>query len=258
MRTAQRHAAHLAALILVPALAAVPLGAATAPPSAHLDIIEVSVDFDASTVVIRGRDLGFGGSPRVSLGTLGDVTPLCTPQLTPPETITCDFSVAGMPPDGDYRLAVSTGNGQSKNDTYDLTIGGVGPPGEPGAPGAPGAPGEAGAPGDPGSPGSPGPPGPPGAPGAMGVLGFYTRSAVAMAVGAAEPEVVTTTALCDAGDPVVGGGFTHDVLAGGHSTPVDITSAPNGAGTGWVGLIQRILPAGSTLTVWARCADVTP
>ena len=57
---------------------------------------------------------------------------------------------------------------------------------------------------------------------------------------------------------VTGGGFTHDVLAGGHSTPVDITTAPNATGTGWVGLIERIMPAGTTLTVWARCADVTP
>jgi hypothetical protein len=79
-----------------------------------------------------------------------------------------------------------------------------------------------------------------------------------MAAGGGLVETVTAEALCDAGDAVVGGGFTHDVLNGPHSSPVDITSAPNGAGTGWVGSIERIMPAGSTLTVWARCADLTP
>ena len=57
---------------------------------------------------------------------------------------------------------------------------------------------------------------------------------------------------------MVGGGFTHDVHTGGHSTPVDIVSAPNAGGTGWVASIERIMPVGSTLTAWARCADVTP
>jgi len=71
-------------------------------------------------------------------------------------------------------------------------------------------------------------------------------------------EKITVTASCDAGDVVVGGGFTHDVHAGGHSTPVDITSAPNAGATGWVASIERVMPVGSTLTAWARCADVTP
>ncbi|HEV8629888.1 MAG TPA: hypothetical protein VGV61_06180, partial [Thermoanaerobaculia bacterium] len=80
----------------------------------------------------------------------------------------------------------------------------------------------------------------------------------ATAIGAADPETITTEADCDPGDVVVGGGFTHALTPGGHSTPQNITNAPNATGTGWVGLIQRIMPAGSTLTVWARCADVTP
>lgn len=44
--------------------------------------------------------------------------------------IHCDFSTTALPPDGDYLLTVSTGNGQSQSDEYDLTIGGVGPKGD--------------------------------------------------------------------------------------------------------------------------------
>ena len=56
------------------------------------------------------------GGRRVTLGEIGDVTALCTADFTPPQTIACDFSGVGMPPDGDYLLTVATGNGQSKSD----------------------------------------------------------------------------------------------------------------------------------------------
>jgi hypothetical protein len=76
--------------------------------------------------------------------------------------------VASLPPGimpGDYLLTVSTGNGQSQNDEYDLTIGAVGPTGATGAPGPAGPPGPAGADGAVGAPGPAGPPGPAGAAG---------------------------------------------------------------------------------------------
>jgi len=202
-----------------------PAGLAAAPPGGHVVITEVVVDSGASTLEITGADFDFGQDLTVTLGEIGDVTSFCTADFTPPQTILCDFSGTGLPPAGDYLLTVSTGPGQSKNAEYDLTLGAAGPAG---------------------------PPGP------AGVLGFYTVSAVAVAAGGGVVETITAEALCGAGDAVVGGGFTHALEEGGHSMPQDVTSAPNGAGTGWVGLIQRIMPAGSSLTVWARCADLTP
>ena len=65
-------------------------------------------------------------------------------------------------PPGDYLLTVSTGNGQSQNDEYDLTIGGVGPQGEKGDKGDMGGQGIQGPPGADGQDGDDGDPGPPG------------------------------------------------------------------------------------------------
>lgn len=214
---------------------------AAGSPGGHLAITQVEVDTATAEIVIRGHDFGHGSGFKVTLGEIGDITALCTLQASPPQAITCDFSgVGGLPPAGDYLLTVAAGNGQSQNDEYDLTLGSGGPAGPPGPPGPPGA------------DGAPGPPGPGGA------STFYTRSAVATAAGTGDVETISATAMCDAGDVVVGGGFTHDVGPGPHSTPQDITSAPNGAGTGWVALVQRIMDATSTITAWARCADVTP
>ena len=216
-------------LAAVVAMGAGPLAAHG--PGGHLEITEVAVDAGAETITITGDDFDFGHRLKVVLGEIGDITALCTPNFSSPQTIVCDFSTTGLPPAGDFLLTVSTGKGESQSDEYDLTIGAAGPPG---------------------------PPGPPGSPGPSGVLGFYTRSAVATSTGTGDVETITAQALCDAGDVVSGGGFTHVLPDGPHSMPQDITNAPNGAGTGWVGLIERIMPAGSTLTVWARCADVTP
>lgn len=202
-------------------------------PGGHLVITQVAVDTAAAKIVIRGHDFGHGNGLKVTLGEIGDVTPLCTLQASPPQSITCDFSgVGGLPPAGDYLLVVAAGNGQSQNDGYDLTLAAGGAAGPPGPPG---------------------PPGPAGGP-----LSFYTRSAVATAAGLGAVETISATALCDPGDVVVGGGFTHDIGPGPHSMPQDVTSAPNGAGTGWVALVERIMDATSTITAWARCADVTP
>ena len=212
--------ATLFGVLAVLPLAATPLLASG--PGRHLEITEVAVDAAAETITITGRDFDFGAPLVVELGELGAVTPLCTASFAPPpQTIVCDFSSTGLPPAGDYLLAVSTGGGQSQGDEYDLTI--AAPAAEPPA-----------------------------------ALAFYRVSATDTAVGGGGVEVIEATALCDAGDLVTGGGIVHDIGAGPHSMIQDLTSAPNAGGTGWVGKAERIMDAGSTLEVWAICADLTP
>src|SRR5688572_29528280 len=108
---------------LILALAALAAGVpstiqAAGSPGGHLGITEVAVNDATSTIVISGHDFGPAGKLEVSLGEIGDVTPLCTAALAAsPQTITCDFSGAGgLPPACDYLLTVATGNGQSQND----------------------------------------------------------------------------------------------------------------------------------------------
>ncbi len=119
-------------------------------PGKRLKITEVFVDFDLETITIVVEDLDFGPGPlQVRLGDqtgFGDITSDCVEDLgSSPQTITCDFSAAGLntglPPDGDYLINVSTGNGQSQSDEYDLTIGAVGPQGDQGPQGQQGPPG---------------------------------------------------------------------------------------------------------------------
>ena len=209
-------------LALLAALGFAATPALAAGPGGHLEITEVVVDAAAETLTMSGRDFDFGGPLAVELGEIGDITPLCAASFAPPpQTIVCDFGATGLPPAGDYLLTVSTGRGQSKTDEYDLTIAAA-------------------------------PPGPP------PVLTFYRRSATDTAAGGGGVEVITATALCDAGDVVTGGGIRHDIGAGPHSMIQDLTNAPNAGGTGWVGRIERAMEAGSILEVWAICADVAP
>ena len=213
----------------------------------HVLITEVAVDSAAETITITGRDFDFGGAPRVKLGEIGEVSSLCSASYGSPDTVVCDFSGAGLPPDGDYLLTLVDRAGREQDGFVRPDYRGDWSHRSGRASGTSGGP-----PGADGAPGAPGPPGP------SGVATIYTRTAVATAIGTGDVETIGATALCDPGDPVLGGGFTHQLTAGGHSMPQNITNAPNGAGTGWVGLMQRIMPAGSTLTVAARCADVTP
>ena len=81
----------------------------------------------------------------------------------------------GLFPVGDYLLTVSTGNGQSQNDEYDLTIGAVGPQGpqgDQGLPGADGATGDQGPQGIQGEQGIQGIQGEQGPQGLQGLMGF--------------------------------------------------------------------------------------
>jgi cysteine-rich repeat protein len=122
-------------------------------PGAHLKITEVFVDFDNQEIIITGEDFDFGPGPlEVSLGEFGTITDRCVPSFSLPHMIVCDFSVGGLPADGDYLLTVATGAGQSQSDEYDLTIGAVGPQGPRGGQGPEGDDGDQGIQGPPGSP----------------------------------------------------------------------------------------------------------
>jgi len=93
-------------------------------PGNHLRILEVHTNSVKGVIEILGESFDFGGLLTVSLGTLGDITAICT--LIDPTEIECVFGGKGDPafPDsGDYLLTVATGNGQSQGDEYDLTIG---------------------------------------------------------------------------------------------------------------------------------------
>jgi hypothetical protein len=115
------------------------------PPGGHLNIVEVMLDFDNEVITIIGEDFDFGDPLVVTLGGV-DISNHCNAWFDPlPHLINCNF----MPTSGDYLLTVSTGNGQSQGDEYDLTIGAVGPQGPQGEPGQPGGPGPQGPPGVP-------------------------------------------------------------------------------------------------------------
>jgi microcystin-dependent protein len=150
-------------------------------PRFQVAITEVFVDLGNELIVIRGEDFDFGPGPLlVALGDLenpaaGEITSLCVDNLSVvPQTIVCDFSADGLPPDGDYLLAVSTGNGRRMNAEYDLTIGGrgpAGPQGEQGKLGPQGEQGKLGPPGEPGPQGEQGKIGPQGEQGKIGPQG---------------------------------------------------------------------------------------
>ncbi len=291
-----RGKASLAGMVLLLAVGSAALGQGGAKqPGGHLQINEVWVDFDAQTIQITGRDFDFGRPLRVSLGELGDISSLCAANFSAPQTIVCDFSATGLPADGDYLLTVWTGVGQSQSDEYDLSVGALGPEGATGPEGPQGATGPAGpegatgpegptgpegatgsvgpsgAAGETGATGPTGPAGPPGPAGATGPEGatgpagpsslaaVYTRSATVLEPGpdTSDLTTLTTEVLCDPGDVVLGGGIDHAVM-GGNSSIYSIASKPNGAGTGWIGLVRRIQGEGTPLTVYARCADVSP
>jgi hypothetical protein len=141
-------------------------------------ISEVSVDALAESMTITGT--GFDAGKRdltITLGTLGDITDLCfTDTVSTPQMIICDFSLDGLPADGDYRLSVAANRG-AKQDEFDLTIatvavaGSEGPEGPQGPPGPQGEAGPAGPAGPEGAPGQQGPAGPAGPQGATGPQG---------------------------------------------------------------------------------------
>jgi len=142
--------------------------AAAAVP-AQLTITDVYVDFEHSEIQISGFNFDNGGYPVVTLAEYGelDVKDPPAPNAT---SIIAMFPVGGLA-EGDYALTVSTGVGTPRTDTYDLTVGAVGPAGPTGATGVSGATGPTGAKGATGSTGAKGATGTTGAKGATGSTG---------------------------------------------------------------------------------------
>ena len=131
------------AVVSVPGpLAAQP---STGLPGDHLIIEEVVIDLFSGAngqLIIKGKFFDFRNNAQVTLGELA----------TPLNVVSVSFAqiIADLPPGpvtGDHLLTVSTGEGTSRYDEYDLTFGMVGPQGPPGATGAQGPPGEQGEPG---------------------------------------------------------------------------------------------------------------
>jgi hypothetical protein len=143
-------------------------------PGNHLTIEKVAVDFTQGAfgqLTITGDHFSFGNTLAVTLGEAA--LPLNIVGVPTDTVIVADLPLAF--PDGDYLLTVSTGNGQSQNDEYDLTIGVVGPKGDTGDKGDKGDPG---APGGTGMTGAMGAPGPKGDKGDKGDTGGSDRLAV--------------------------------------------------------------------------------
>ena len=141
--------------------------ALAAPPGGHLNIEEVAITSDGliTTIEISGTDFDFGNALEVTLAGVPATITSSSDTTIIVTVLTTSY------PAGDYLLNVSTGNGQSQNDEYDLTIGAVGPAGPAGEDGADGAPGTAGVDGAPGPAGANGVDGTDGDDGATGPAG---------------------------------------------------------------------------------------
>jgi len=91
-----------------------------------LTITEVFLDNPETptSITIIGERFSFGREPVVTLGEVGAL---------PVHGVPTDTRIVALLPAnlaaGDYRLSVSTGTGDAKNDEYDLTIGAAGPTG---------------------------------------------------------------------------------------------------------------------------------
>ena len=138
-------------------------------PGNHLTIESVAIAYDDimypyGRLTIKGDSFSFGNTLNVTLGE-GPI-PLAFVGVPTDTEIVADLPQA-FPP-GDYLLTVSTGNGQSQNDEYDLTIGAIGPEGPQGPQGVQGPQGLQGLQGIAGLTGPQGPAGPQGPPGPPG------------------------------------------------------------------------------------------
>ena len=203
-------------------------------PGGHLLIKEVAVVVDAgasqTTFTITGQDFDFVNLSDlvVTLGEFGDLTIVNAAS----NEIVATFSAAIDP--GDYLLSVSTGNGQSKHDEYDLTIGAVGPQGPQGPQGPPG---------DEGAQGPEGPQGPAGQ-GAQSLDFDGAQQTVTVQDGTAESIQVT----CPAGYFIMSADYQH---AGApliiFDQRVDISSA-----TAIVG-VKNTTGSAWPVTVFAKC-----
>lgn len=245
-------------------------------PLPFLKITSVLVDLENKQVLISGSNLDNGTTPIVTLGDSDYVLSVCN-ACYDEHLITAEYvdTIA----DGDYLLTVTTGPSAGQTDTYDLTVGAMGPAGPQGEPGQRGLPGEQGPPGEPGPQGEQGPQGPqgePGAPGPIGPTGPVGPPGTAGPPGeqgpqgepgpqgeqgppGAVPEIVyvtqagvfSATAMCPAGYKVTGGGYIN--LSVGFSPGLN-ASAPNFGGNGWTVVVNSLLTP--SIQVYAVCLRV--
>ena len=147
----------------------------------NLKIIQVTVDVDSAELYIHGQNLQRKNRmPRVKLAGNELVV----------SSVTNELIVASLQPGtlaGDYLLRVSSGQGESKRDTYALTIGAVGPVGPQGPQGETGLTGAQGMKGDTGATGPAGPVGPMGPRGFTGPQGQVGDTGAVGAVGPQGP-----------------------------------------------------------------------
>ena len=249
------------------------------PPGGHLNIEEVVVTIGDpdTTLEIKGWDFDFGSPLEVTLAGMPAAVISATGV-----TITATVSTS-LFPDGDYLLTVSTGNGQSQNDEYDLTIGAVGAQGEQGIQGEQGPQGIPGLPGSNGADGSScsvakvgdtatiscedgtvadvsdgaeGPEGPPGQKGDKGDQGppgllsgetYILKNSDTILAGQ-----TLKTVFCDAGDLLIGGRI------GPAADPVQVGFEKFVGRMGYHANVANVQHDGTALQLAALCLDTQP
>ncbi|MCG6941069.1 MAG: collagen-like protein [Thiohalocapsa sp.] len=243
-------------------------------------ISEVSVDPVGQAITIVGS--GFSARRHnlsVSLGTIGDITDLCiVDTVSTPQMVLCDFSLDGLPEDGDYRLTVATNRG-AMQDEFDLTIatlalqGPEGPQGPPGPQGEPGAAGPAGPQGETGPQGPAGPQGDAGPQGPAGPQGDIGPQGPAGAPGISGYEIVDISAApqlvmpgfpayvqgsCPDGKQVLSGGYFLMPTMGFSVDATVIQSGPMGSDTWGVSImgLSGSEPTQLDVTLTLICAFV--
>jgi len=139
----------------------------------QLEITSAEPDLDADTLLITGRHLGsiFNGSVQFYLAEDGlmDLSVLDFSPLT--QQILVELPDGLEQYAGSHLLIVSSGNGASEMDAFNITIGTLGPTGPQGPQGEPGLKGDKGDEGDTGPQGEQGEPGPQGEAGPQGETG---------------------------------------------------------------------------------------
>ena len=158
----------------------------------QVNILTVSVDFDAQTMTITGENFNIGPNPTTaSLGGFGNLNIISNDGST---------IVAELPPGisaGGYTLFVSSGPGPKKNAQQSITMGAQGPEGDMGDPG------DQGPQGPQGGQGLQGPQGPTGATGPQGPVGPAGATGPA---GAPGPDVDTNASTeCSSIELLLGG-----------------------------------------------------
>jgi hypothetical protein len=253
----------------------------------NLLITAVFVDFENSTITIKGHHFERGYDPIVHLGDAN----LRVQSFTNREIVT---DLPGEISDGDYLLTVVTGPSSNHYDSYALTLmsggletrqsvtgpagpqgpmgpqgpagpagptgpmgptgsqGGQGPAGSAGPMGPMGPQGPAGQQGQAGVQGPPGGQGLQGPQGSPGISGYEKKSSRPGTYGLASGAIYVLAIDCTAGKSVLGGGaYIHTT-----ARPQMVYSGPTA--TGWV--VKWFNPGEGTLSVdaevYAICADI--